>query len=777
MQLIEIYIEDQRLELFDDESVSITQSIQNVRDIAKVFTDFSKQFTIPASKTNNKIFKHYYNFDILNGFDARTKKSAKIELNTIPYLKGKIQLDGVQLKNNQPYSYKITFFGNIVNLKDLLGEDKLSGLNLTMFDQEYSANRVKELLLDDNLSNYKGTVATTFANRLYANGHTFASYVKVGDQVYNTTTQQVAYVTFNATTYLVLDSDIFQTIGDTYEVSNHILTPLISAKTRLYYDSSQSITNTGNLYWVNNTNYHGVAWRDLKYALRVSKILDAIQNKYTTTNGYSSNLVFSEDFFNRTNERWHNLYMWLHRKSGYVESGTQLEINQSFVDGWNDETGDFGFNYISGNYLYKTKNGEAADGSRQVFFNCEEFNLTLQSASSDLFDVEIYRNGEIFYEEKNIDLSTTSGTKTISLDEDATGTFHVVILSTTDIVFTNIQWEIEVQSYNILSGLNFLTTRTDTFDTSDKGNFTAFGTNFTFIAANQIPEMKVIDFLTGIFKMFNLTAFVEDDGTIYVDTLDNFYLNKKSQTDPYDISEYVDVNSVEILPALPFKEVKFTYKGTNSYLAKTHNQLFDQVWAEEKYTQTDQSNVLVGSGMYTVEAPFEHFKYERLYDQDTSTITDIQYGWSVGENQDSYIGEPLLFYIGKSGTTPSSISYVNTVNLAGDNFQSKQQITDPVNIPFNVTGSLTINFKAEIEEYTQITNDNTLFSDYYRNYILDVFNPKARMTKVKAYLPLRILLNFTLADRFRINDLTYKINSITTNLKTGESNIELLNVI
>lgn len=70
--------------VFNDETVSITQTIQNVKDISKVFTDFSKSFTVPASKTNNKIFKHYYNFDIENGFDARKKKNAKLEINNIP---------------------------------------------------------------------------------------------------------------------------------------------------------------------------------------------------------------------------------------------------------------------------------------------------------------------------------------------------------------------------------------------------------------------------------------------------------------------------------------------------------------------------------------------------------------------------------------------------------------------------------------------------------------------------------------------------------------------
>ena len=54
MQSIQLYIEGQRIDMFKDESVSITQSIQNVKDIAKVFTEFTKTFTLPASKTNNK---------------------------------------------------------------------------------------------------------------------------------------------------------------------------------------------------------------------------------------------------------------------------------------------------------------------------------------------------------------------------------------------------------------------------------------------------------------------------------------------------------------------------------------------------------------------------------------------------------------------------------------------------------------------------------------------------------------------------------------------------
>ena len=69
MRQVVLYIKDnsgnyQLTEMFKDETITITSKLQDVRDISKVFTDFSQPFTIPASKENNKILQHWYNFNI-----------------------------------------------------------------------------------------------------------------------------------------------------------------------------------------------------------------------------------------------------------------------------------------------------------------------------------------------------------------------------------------------------------------------------------------------------------------------------------------------------------------------------------------------------------------------------------------------------------------------------------------------------------------------------------------------------------------------------------------
>ena len=127
-QRYQIYDDYTKLELFKDESVSITDSIQNVKDPSKIFTPFSQQFSVPASKHNNKFFKHYYDTKVENSFDARFQGDALIQLNGVDYKIGKLRLTSVELKNNVAYSYKLVFTGETIEFKRILAENELSSL-------------------------------------------------------------------------------------------------------------------------------------------------------------------------------------------------------------------------------------------------------------------------------------------------------------------------------------------------------------------------------------------------------------------------------------------------------------------------------------------------------------------------------------------------------------------------------------------------------------------------------------------------------------------------
>ena len=260
---VEVFIEGKKLDLFDDENISVTQGVQDVKDISKLFADFSQSFNVPASNRNNAIFRNYYNQDIDNGFDARTRKDGYLTVNTLPFKTGKIRLDGVKLKDNHPSSYKITFFGDIIKIKDRIGDDKLNTLDwLANFNHAYSDTIVETGLTDG------------------------------------------------------LDFTV-----DSVSYPRAVVYPLIAYKRQFLYDSSNgNHTNTDTLV---NIHYHsqgagharhGVDFKNLKPAIRLRLIIEAIAQKY--------DLTFVGGFFESQNFK--DIYINLNKSTESLANGYLL---------------------------------------------------------------------------------------------------------------------------------------------------------------------------------------------------------------------------------------------------------------------------------------------------------------------------------------------------------------------------------------------------------------------------------------------------------------------
>ena len=696
MSKFQLYIDNQKVDLFSDESVSLTETIQDIRDVSKVFTDFTKPFNLPASDVNNKIFKHYYRFNLVDGysFDARKKVSARIELNTIPYREGKLTLDGVDLVKGKPKSYRVTFFGNTVNLKDLLGEDEITGLSwLNNFSTVYSAAELESVLV--NPLGYQHTV-------------------------------------------------------DSVQYDAALIVPLISNTMRLYYDSGSTIPYTnadgtdntalgGNLYATNQgslgvDDVHGVLFEDLTYAIKTHLIVKAIEEQY-------EEISFSDDFFDLTNgpDAYKNLYMLCQKKEGRVFE--DLTVAEKQIKG---------FPLITQNNIMQMNNDALlvfSQNRNDTILGTYEFQFT---GGYPEFTATIKEGAE-------------------------------VVLRKTFTASSNTTAQISQQLGNTTEGYT-LHIETSTAFTIDSCSFTGIGTNgnqYTsqinspitiplekeFIITDNLPSMKVLDFLTGLFKMFNLTAF-QKDGIIHVKTLESFY-NAGSVR---DITEFVDPKSIRVDKALPYREIEFKYEDTDAVLAKQHNESQGVEWGAANYVETGGLNS--NDQKFEVTAPFAHLKYERI----NGLNTDIQWGFMADEKFEPYFNKPVLFIgefvnlstdmrflTGKTGT--SSITDISDYWMPS-NFVSRDATVNKEGIHFDL----------ELSEwdFTSAFTD-TLFEKYHRFYIAGVFNSAKRLTRINARLPKKFVINFTLADTVRINDNNYKINSITTDLLTGSSQLELLN--
>ena len=682
MQTLQVYIGETRLDLFSDESINVTQSIQNIKDISKIFTDFSRSFTVPASKTNNKIFKHYNNKNIVGGFDARKKVEARLEINNKPFRGGKIKLDGVNLKDGVTASYKITFIGNTVNLKDIVAEEKLETLDwLDNFTLNYSATQVKDAL---------------------QNGKDF---------------------TFNQQVYL-----------------DAIVAPLITNTTRLFYDSVdtyQAYPNEqgGNLYvqpTYDATTHSGVYYEELEYAIRVHLIVKAIEQEY--------GLVFSTDFFNESNAEYYNLYMWLHRDKGRTFEGDAITtLAEPFEEG--------------------TRSRFRLFQDKLIVFNADvgskiNYTLNVTTNTPATFKVIVKKDGAT-YNSTTVENGTTVQLSGI-LQSSSTG--YKVYVESEDVFTFTATWDI----LDVFNGDELTSSATNV----------QMNTIREFIITENTPNMKIIDFLNGLFKTFNLTAY-EQDGTIYIDTLDRYYA---ASTNVWELDRHVDSKDEVVDNALPFQEIDFKYKGTNTFLAKKHTNVFAQEWGELRYTSEDGFND-ASPNVYSVELPFEHMKFERLLDNADKSNTNVMYGWFSDDKGSSYVGEPLIFYpVQNSGT---DIQFLNNENYVDANSRT---IINNYFVPSNslsldsAVSTSNLNFYAQANEYTFTPAfTGTLFAKFYRTYIRNVFDVKNRLTKLTAKLPLNFLLKFQLNDKIRFRGNYYKINSITSDLLTGKATLELIN--
>jgi hypothetical protein len=108
--------ENTQLDLFNDEDIQLSNNVTGLFDIGLQPADFTRQITIPGTKTNNAFFEHYYDISIVNPFlfSSNTKVPAFFEFDSLYLSNGYIQLNKVNLIANKFIeSYEITMYGTI----------------------------------------------------------------------------------------------------------------------------------------------------------------------------------------------------------------------------------------------------------------------------------------------------------------------------------------------------------------------------------------------------------------------------------------------------------------------------------------------------------------------------------------------------------------------------------------------------------------------------------------------------------------------------------------
>jgi hypothetical protein len=686
----EIYkSEYKRLDLFNDEKISVTSQIGNGNDIGKLYTDFSQSFTIPASKNNNEILSHWYESSVDNGFDHRMRYDAYIEVNTQRFKNGSIQLEKADKKNGFIESYSVTFYGNLTQLKDVFKDEKLQILDYSQFNHTYNSSQI--------------------INRIQTSIPYDVKYPLIGN-------------TFKYAYQLGGGTDITLSTG-------------------------------------------AIKWNDLFPAIPIQKIFLLIQARY--------GINFIGSFFNL--DQWTKLHLYLKQSTNMIYSSVPQQINWATTRtgaGWMPIPElNFSNDILTTNWNF----GSSFPNEVVTKYYVLRVNIVPNSASQTIpYTLYSYKDGVLFSTIEN------TGTQSLFIDEvrisedptpNHTYTFALAVSSitftyTAELYYRRFQFQFGTSGGGQWLPSNSMAYSNSTTPTSviDIGRY--------------IPDIKIVDFITGIIKAFNLMIIPRANNTYEFIPLELYYNAGKI----LDLTEYVYEDEMTISKPKLFKSINFSYAESNNILNQAYKSIYQQNYGDLIYN----SERITESATYEIKLPFENVLFEV-----PKQGTKFQTATLIDKNSQPYIPKPMLIYCnGRLTTDLTGADRIYITQSSGSpiqmtNYQRFSNEYDSLPNDPNHSGLMTMNFGNEQSSWLNELAPRGLYFRHYRNYIENLYNIKTRMIKAKALLPASLLgssvtnafgtpLGIALNDRLVIRNKRYIINSFTSDLTTGETDLELL---
>jgi len=656
------------LDMFGDESVTIKQVVKDLNDPKKLFTSLSRSFNLPASKKNNKIFKHYYNIDIVNGLDSRELIPCKLLLNNVTYNVGNLSIEGVKMSGGKPMSYKVRYVGKLSELSRKIGQDKLSNLDFS-----------SETITSFNPANKFGS---------------------------NTT--------------------------------GNIVFPLSSRSNRMLYDSTTkdiNIEGAKNIAYIDgtsiNNNKYGINEQDLVPALKVGVILDKIASTY----GVSFSGVFSKDYVRE-------LYLWLHKTDKQRTGDKNTAILSSF-------------NSLSVSSISGITFGQGT---------ISNIGSSLDPMTRISITPNFTGNATVFIKFNNTIVMTTKVSGSASSWFLMNNDYGIVTFEAESSQSVTVDLDVEISQFNEES---------QTYSNGFLNGTIAIGSAGTFKVSDNLPNMKVIDFMSSLFKMFNIVAEVDNALNIEGTHFDAF-MNRGVLR---DVSEYIDIDNYDVDRPNLYSAMRFKFADPKVAMELGYEKVNGKNYGELEYELIGQTGVKLSGNEYVLDLKNQRIPLEPLFDltdDSDSGVIYTQFADLKGAEQQI---SPMFTYLAKvtsgtslafdtGGSVSQIVNYIMASNIHTDN------AVQPLN---SLLGDVGLYFGEEINEYNLSNNLNGLglFSNFYKGLTAMMFDEDKRSVVFKSHIPTSIIGKMSLSDTLTINNSFYNINSIDTNYLSGESKLDL----
>jgi len=709
------------LDMFTEEDIKISNNITELFDLGAVPSNFTQNFTLPATYKNNNFFENAFDIsiDFPENFNTNQKIDAYLDFDGIYAVNGYIQLLKINMRDKYVDSYEISLFGQVskfnrdINLKFLT--DLTSSLaqynhtasfgNITSsWDlQLFSGSIVYPIIDYGKRISYNPTLLTAINN---PSGGFFVQDFKPAIKIKK-----------------VLDA-IFDDLGYTY-TGSFLEQPFI--------DDIYLVCNREGQYPI-------FAERDLttfnqfKVRQYVSSSAQSIIQPITAGGSILLTNIFNGQEFNFNN--------------AYSPGQFFVPFTSSI---------DFTFNMS----LEYGPTGSAPTGSNGPQFTIGFTNLTSSVVSS--INLPNINN--------NISIQVGRVQNTAKTQIKQAETFKITLNGPA-------HYTIRLDSTGVNGNNNFSSSldfdnKNNSFIELDTLNNSADGLIMNI--ADNMPfgnsGIKFVDFIRSLQKKFNLVIYADkrNNNQFIIETYNDWY----NRGNVIDFDEYIQTEQqIQIIPAntLAFQKLTFKDKSEVDFIGALFKTQSNREFGQEFFVDTTNQ---FSQGEFRVETMMGSSPLVLPADtlqSGSSQALEIPVFIADNNFKPATVFPRIFFYNGQKNVDPyfffpsptGSLSY----NIAPHFGHYNNDIP--------TTGSRSLLFLNETPNFGTTPNQS-LYTKYWSEYVSLLYNPKTRMLTAKAVIPLADYFEIELNDIAFFRSNHYHIRAINNySLQTGECDIILL---
>ena len=167
MNSVRLVCGGQAVDLPTDFGILINKSIADIREPENRESDWTKTFTLPGTKANNKLFTHLFQLDLSirntsssnfnPDFNPNLKAGAVLYVDEVSQIEGYIRLLSINVTDHGQIEYECTMHGQLADMFATIADGRLSDLDFSEYNHTLNITNITEswnTRIQKNGSNY-----------------------------------------------------------------------------------------------------------------------------------------------------------------------------------------------------------------------------------------------------------------------------------------------------------------------------------------------------------------------------------------------------------------------------------------------------------------------------------------------------------------------------------------------------------------------------------------------------------------------------------------------